>query len=267
MKPTKAYNGTQAVQRAMRLLKAFSHGGPELGLSELAKTVELNKSTTFRLLTALENAEMIERTPSGEAYRLGPELLRLGSQTLELNGVAAAARVTLRELAEQTRETVTLEVLVGDEVLTLDEIIGKHMIGALPSLGTRWPAHATSTGKVLLAALPEDELRARIAGRLEAITPRTITDADAFVRELARVRSRGFATNVEELEPGFVAASAPVRAASGAVVAAIGISGPKSRLGSQAIAALARTLPEAADSVSVRLGWRRPARLIKKGKA
>jgi DNA-binding IclR family transcriptional regulator len=261
----KAYNGTQAVQRAMRLLKAFSQGGPELGLTELARTVELNKSTTFRLLTALENAEMIERTPAGDAYRLGPELLRLGSQTLEHNGVAAAARVTLRELAEETRETVTLEVLVGDEVLTLDEIIGKHMIGALPSLGTRWPAHATSTGKVLLAHLPEDEVRARLGHHLEQITPRTITDLEAFVRELSRVRARGYATNIEELEPGFVAISAPVRSASGTVVAAIGVSGPKSRLGSQAIAILARTLPEVADSVSVRLGWRRPA--PKKGKA
>src|SRR5215813_11765133 len=80
MKP-KAYNGTQAVQRAMRLLKAFSQGGPELRLTDLARSVELNKTTTFRLLTALESAEMIERTPDGDAYRLGPELLRLGSQT------------------------------------------------------------------------------------------------------------------------------------------------------------------------------------------
>jgi DNA-binding IclR family transcriptional regulator len=248
----------------MKLLRAFSQGGRELRLTELAKTVELNKTTTFRLLTALENAEMIERTPDGEGYRLGPELLRLGSQTLEQNGLTAAARVTLRELAELTRETVTLEVLVRDEVLILDEIIGSHMIGALPSLGTRWPAHATSSGKALLAHLDPDELVERLPERLEAITPRTTTGLEALARELARVRARGYATNVEELEPGFVAIAAPVRSAAGEVVAAIAISGPKSRLGTQALAGLARTLPVAADSVSVRLGWRRP---VKKGKA
>jgi DNA-binding IclR family transcriptional regulator len=244
----------------MRLLKAFSQGGSELRLTELAKNVELNKTTTFRLLTALENAEMIERTPAGDAYRLGPELLRLGSQTLERNFVAAAARVTLRELAEKTRETVTLEVLVRAEVLTLDEIVGghMHMIGALPSLGTRWPAHATSTGKILLAHLPEDELAERLSSRLEAITPRTITDPQVLRRELLRARARGYATNVEELEPGFVAIAAPVRSAAGTVVAAIGIGGPKSRLSPRAIAAIARMLPAAAESVSVRLGWRRP---------
>src|SRR5262249_45582522 len=177
---------------------------------------------------------------------------------LERNFVASAARVTLRELAEQTRETVTLEVLVRDEVLTLDEVVGSHMIGALPSLGTRWPAHATSTGKVLLAHLPEDELAERLAQRFEAITARTITDPQLLLRELVRVRMRGYATNVEELEPGFVAVGAPVRSAAGTVVAAIGVSGPKSRLGSQTIAAVAKMLPAAADSVSVRLGWRRP---------
>src|SRR5262249_27703602 len=163
-----------------------------------------------------------------------------------------------RELADQTRETVTLEVLVRDEVLTLDEVVGSHMIGALPSLGTRWPAHATSTGKVLLAHLPEEELLERLAHRLEGMTPRTITDPQALARELFRVRARGYATNVEELEPGFVAVAAPVRSAAGTVVAAIGVGGPKSRLGPAAITAIARTLPAAAESVSVRLGWRRP---------
>src|SRR5262245_55383689 len=102
-----AYPGTQAVQRAMKLLKAFMRSdSAELRLADLARTVELNKTTTFRLLTALEDAEMIERTPAGDAYRLGPALLLLASQALGASGLRSASRDTLRALADETHETV-----------------------------------------------------------------------------------------------------------------------------------------------------------------
>lgn len=248
-----AYPGTQAVQRAFRLLSAFSTRGPELGLTELAKDAGLNKTTAFRLLSALENAEMLERTAEGDAYRLGPEIVRLGSLALGGNRLQAAAGPILRALADETRETVTLEVLVGMEAMILDEAMGSHAVGLVPSLGTRWAAHATSTGKVLLAHLPEDVLAARLPRRLERFTPRTLVDPAALRRELRRVRARGTATCVEELEPGLVTIGAPVRSAAG-VVAALSVGGPKSRLGPPAVAALARRLPEAADAVSERLG-------------
>jgi IclR family transcriptional regulator, acetate operon repressor len=255
-----AYPGTQAVLRAMRVLKAVADHGRESRLSDLAREVGLNKTTVFRLLSALESAEMVERTPSGHTYRLGPELVRLSSQALDKSGLQAAARPTLRALAAETRETITLEVLVGDEVLILDEATGGHVIGAMPSLGTRWPAHATSTGKVLLAGLSNAELETRLSGRLAPCTPRTITDSAALRREIERVRVNGYATAAEELEVGFVAVSAPIRSVSGEVVAAIGVGGPKSRLSSGTIGEIAGKLPAAADAVSESLGWRAPGR-------
>src|SRR5438093_174230 len=189
MKPT-PYRGTQAVQRAMRLLKAIasSSGAREPRLVDLASDLGLNKTTAFRLLSALESAELIERTPEGDAYRLGPELLRLGSQALGQSGLRAAGSAILHTLAQKTRETITLEVLVGEKVLILDEVVGSHVLAAMPSLGTRWPAHATSTGKVLLAHLPEAERWARLGRRLDGFTPRTIVDRAALARELSRVR-------------------------------------------------------------------------------
>src|SRR6185295_263791 len=229
-------------------------------LSDLAREVGLNKTTVFRLLTALENAEMIERTASGEAYRLGPELVRLASRVVDKSALRAAAGPTLHVLAGETRETVTLEVLVGSEILILDETTGGHVIGAMPSLGTRWPAHATSTGKVLLAALPEAELMARLNGPLKEFTPRTITDPAALRRELDRVRANGYAVASEELEPGYVAVGAPVRAAGGDVVAAVSVGGPKSRFLPATIATLGEDLPVFADSISERLGWHPPDR-------
>jgi IclR family transcriptional regulator, acetate operon repressor len=255
-----AYPGTQAVLRAMSVLKAVADNGPESRLSDLARDVGLNKTTVFRLLSALESAEMIERTPSGTSYRLGPELLRLSSQALDKTGLQAAARPTLRMLAADTRETITLEVLVGDEVLILDETTGGHVIGAMPSLGTRWPAHATSTGKVLLAGLSNAELDARLSGRLPSFTPRTVSDGPTLRREIERIRANGYAVASEELELGFVAVGAPVRSVDGEVVAAISVGGPKSRFTPAILSSIAQKLPPAADTVSESLGWRAPGR-------
>ena len=258
--PPLPYPGTQAVQRAMKVLKACAAAGDEARLTDLARAAALNKTTAFRLLSALEGAGMVERTPSGDRYRLGPELLRLASQALGNRGLQTAGRPTLFALAAVTRETVTLEVLVGTEVLILDEAVGGHVIGAMPSVGTRWPAHATSTGKVMLAGLSDDDLAARLgSGPLSTHTPRTVASATALRRELERVRARGYATSVEELEPGFVAVGAPVRGAHGAVVAAISVGGPRSRFTPSVVNGIARRLPAAADSISERLGWRRPS--------
>jgi DNA-binding IclR family transcriptional regulator len=258
MKPATPYPGTQAVQRAVRLLKACGQGGAGRRLSDLARAADLNKTTAFRLLSALESSGLVERTPDGDGYQIGAEITRLAGQTLGSRALLAAGRPTLQALAAATRETITLEVLVDDDVLIVDEVVGGHVIAAMPSLGTRWPAHATSTGKVLLASLPDLERQTRAGRRLAAFTPRTIVSPAALRRELQRVRARGFATSLEELEPGFVAVGAPVRTADGTVIAAVSVGGPRGRFTSAVVARIARELPAAADGISERLGWRRP---------
>jgi len=242
--------------RALHLLKAFTAERPERSLSDLARTVGLNKTTTYRLLTALLSEGMVARAPGGEAFRLGPEVLALGSRAQGASDLRAAARAELVALAAETRETATLEILVGREVLILDEVMGSHVMGTVPSVGTRWPAHATSTGKNLLAHLPEPVLEAMLREPLSSPTPRAVTDPAALRRELARVRERGYAVSLEELEPGFVAVAAPVRAADGSVVAAISLGGPKVRLTSDEVAGYTRRLPAAAARVAARLGFR-----------
>lgn len=256
MKSATNYPGTQAVQRAMSVLKAVARGGPDARLAEITREVKLNKSTVFRMLSALEDADMIERTAAGEGYRLGRELVRMAGQALGKNELLAAARPTLQALAAETSETVTLEVLIGDEMLILDELVGSHVIGAMPSLGTRWPAHATSTGKAVWAAASDDEIEGHLLRPLSGHTPRTLTDPALVRRELRRVRLRGYATAVEELEPGFVAVGAVVRGAGGDVVAAISVGGPKSRFSPPVIAAIGARLPGRALEISERLGYR-----------
>jgi IclR family acetate operon transcriptional repressor len=262
MKPATRYPGTQAVRRSVGLLKAFTAERPQRGLAELARAVGLNKTTAFRMLAALEAEGMVERTPAGDAYRLGPELLLLAGRAGGAHDLRTAARAELEALAHATRETATLEVLVGRETLILDEATGGHMVGARPSLGTSWPAHATSTGKVLLAYLDGDRRASVLRGPWPALTPRTVTGETALARALARVREQGHAVAQEELEPGFVAVAAPVRDASGAVVAALSVGGPKARLTAAALRACTRRVTAAALKVSAKLGdvGPRPAR-------
>jgi DNA-binding IclR family transcriptional regulator len=253
---TSAYPGTQAVQRAVGLLKAFTSERPSLRLPELTTVAGLNKTTTYRLLSALVVEGLLERAPETGEYRLGPELLALGSRALGATALRAAARAELQALAYATRETATLEVLVGRDVLILDEAAGDHVVASMPSLGTRWPAHATSTGKVLLAHLPEAALDSLLEMPLEAATPRTVVDPVALRRELARVRARGWALSSEELEAGFVAVGAPVRGIAGEVVAAISVGGPKSRLNQERAREILRSLPAVTARISARLGAR-----------
>lgn len=252
--PRQPYPGTQAVLRAVGLLKAFTRERPEWRVADLARSLALNKTTTYRLLSALESEGMVDRTGDGDSFRLGPALVALGNRALGAADLRAATRPELQTLARHTRETVTLETLAGRDTLILDEAMGSHVVGMLPAVGTRWPAHTTSTGKAILAHLAAPDRDAWLAGPLPAVTGRTITRRAELERELARARARGWAASIEELEPALVAVGAPVRGTSGEVVAALSVSGPKSRLPASRLSVVARAVVEAARRVSARLG-------------
>ncbi len=249
------YPGTQAVLRAVALLKAFSDSRPELGLTELAKSAGLNKTTAFRMLTALESAGLVAKNHETESYRLGPEVIALGGRALRANHLYLASRPELEALAKKTGETATLEVLVGRETLILDEVLSQYFVGTTPSIGTRWPAHTTSTGKVLLAHLSEAELTDWLAEPLSKPTRHSITSAHTLRRDLEQVRVRGYAVAEEELEIGFVAVSAPVHNHVDQVIAAISIGGPSVRMNKTKIETVAPLVMQAAEKISKRLGY------------
>lgn len=262
--PTKPYAGTQSVRRAIALLKVFSDDRPDWGLSEIARAARLNKTTAYRLLTALEAEGMVARTSEGEAWRLGAGAIALGALALRANDLVSVARPELESLVRKTGETATLEVLLGDEILILDGVEGPSLVGASTEIGTRWPAHATSTGKVLLADRRAHGKAARgrngaprgARRRLRQFTPRTITNPARLDRELSQAIDQGWAMAVEELEEGYVAVGAPVRDHDGRAVAAISVGGPAPRLARARIPELARKVVRAADRISRRLGHR-----------
>lgn len=258
MSAQEPYPGTQAVLRAIALLKAFTDDRPELSLADLARRVELNKTTTYRLLTALESEGLVIRSTDADTYRLGPEMIALGGRALRANDLRLVSRDELETLAQTVGEAATLEVLVGAEVLILDEAPVGHLVSPNQSIGTRWPAHATSTGKVLLANLPPADLETVLQTPLVKLTEMTVTGPDALRRQLVAIREQGYAVVEQELEIGFTAIGAAIRDHNGRAAAAISVNGPSARLDAARVPEVGRLVKAAANRISARLGFKLP---------
>ena len=235
--------GTQAIDRAAELLVRVLESGEPLAVGQLAAYSGLPKSTTSRLVGALERSGLVQRSADRSSLSPGPVLLRFahrdGGQIL-----VELAEPVLEHLARETRETINLAVPgpLGAEHLSQRD--SEHFVAVTNWVGRRVPHHVAANGKVFMAfgaaAVPE---------QLERFTPRTITNRSVLESELASVRNRGYGTAVDELELGLAAVAAPVRNAGGDVVAALSISGPTSRLTADRIERLARLLVEQALSL------------------
>jgi IclR family acetate operon transcriptional repressor len=245
--------GTQAIDRAAELLVCIVEATRPPSVGELATRAALPKSTTSRLLAALERHGLVQRL--GERGRLhpGPVLLRFatGDSSSALLELAAPS---LRKLADASGETVNLAVPgpLGVEHLAQEDTA--HIVGVSNWVGRRVPLHVAANGKVFLAwGTP-------LIGALDRLTPRSIADPGKLDAELARVRARGYATSVDELEHGLSAVAAPVFGPGGDAIAALSISGPTARLTSERIATVAPLLVEEAGKLAQRLGHREHAR-------
>ena len=188
---TSSLPGTRAVVRAITVLKTMGRSPGAHGISELGTATGLSKATVFRLLGALETEGMVARDTSSGNYMLGPELISLGNLALSTTDLRSIAHDELVALSALTGETATLEVLVGADVIILDEVKGRFLVGSTPEIGHRWAAHATSTGKLLMALSPEGAAPARLA-RLASADHRVagITRARAPAHSQARLRDR-----------------------------------------------------------------------------
>lgn len=250
-------SGLSSVGNAARLLKAFLSREREIGVSELARRLGLGKSTVHRLLTTLVQEGLVERNPETGAYRLGLVMFELGQVVHSHMDLHGAVGPVLAALREETHEGCQVGVLDGHDVVYIDRLESSHSLRLFNETGRRVPVHTTSSGKVLLAYLPDADLERVLAAALPLtqMTPRSITDPDAFRAELDRVRARGWSEAVEEREVGVASIAAPIRDASGRVVAAVSIGAPAARMGSQQRRRLAEVVLEAGEAASRRLGW------------
>jgi len=172
-------------------------------------------------------------------------------QALSNSDLRLRVRPMLKSLARDSGETATLEVPIDDSMLILDEVAGSHFVGAGGNVGTRWPMHATSTGKALIAF--DERGIDRLSDELERLTERTITAREELERHLSEIRSRGFAETVDELEDGFSGVAAVVRGGTGDVLGALSICGPTQRLSYDRRARLGATLCGAAEQLQPRI--------------
>jgi IclR family transcriptional regulator, KDG regulon repressor len=252
--------GTQllsSVQNALRVLDCFSAADRELGVSELARRLGVGKSTVHRLCTTLAAGGLLDHNPETGRYRLGLHLYELGALVGVHLDLHEAASPALNDVRNRTGETVQLAVLDGREVVYVERLESSHTVRLFGRVGHRNSAHCTSTGKVLLAHLAGAELDAVLDGWvLEPRTPYTITDHGALREALAEVRRRGWGENTNEVEMGVASVGAPIRDASGAVVAALSVAGPVMRLDGGSLRRFAGVVVEAAEAVSRRLGYR-----------
>lgn len=253
------YAGTQAIARTFKLIKMFDDDHPIWSLPNLVEASGLKRTTVFRLLSALEAEGVIRKTDIGD-YTLGAELILLGGRAIRANRLRTVAQSYLRNIVHQTTESVTLDVLWMDEAdhptsIVVEELLGQRLLGMSQFIGARFPAHTTSTGKVLLAYQPEESLARMNLNTLSAATEYTLTDPQQLREQLQQIRSQGFATTRNELEIGLTAVAAPIFNYQGEIQAALCIGGPSSRLSQKKLIDLSKTVIENAIQISEKLGY------------
>jgi DNA-binding IclR family transcriptional regulator len=242
----------QSVDRAVTVLEILARDG-EAGVSDLATELGVHKSTAFRLVAALENRGLVRQNADRGKYRLGEGIRRLAASTTRRE-LVQLSRPVCERLAKEVGETVNITVLSGREALYLDQAAGPSALQLHNWVGRRMPVHATSNGKVLLAYLPPARLGEHLVPPLAALTEHTIVDPARFAEELARVRERGYATAVDELEIGLTALAAPIHDITGEVAATVSASGPSFRLTPDRMPAVAEAVLRAAAEISFLMG-------------
>lgn len=246
----------QSVDRAVCIFDMLAEHG-WLGGSEVARELQVHRSTAFRLLGTLEHHALVERDPRTAKYRLGPRLPQLARAVTGELDIRHEARPICERLAQTLGETVTIDVLDGDDILPIEQAAVASSFVSVNWLGRRTPIHCTASGKVILAFGPDSLRRALLSRPLAPLTPHSIVDPAALDAQLALIRETGYGSTAEELEIGLSAIAAPVRSADGRVVAALDVSGPTQRLASGAPDEAISQVRDAAYELSRRLGYRR----------
>ncbi|MFI0906444.1 IclR family transcriptional regulator [Streptomyces sioyaensis] len=244
----------QSVDRAVSVLEILAKLG-EAGVTEISEELGVHKSTAFRILGVLENRGLVEQEKERGKYYLGAGVLRLaGAAAIRLD-ISQEGQPVCRALAEDTGETANIAVLDGDAAVNIMQARGSAAVTAYNWLGRRTPLHATASGKVLLAHLPAQRREALVTRKLPRFTEHTLTTAAGLREQLTAALADGFACTSEELEIGLNAVAAPVWAHDGAVIGAIGLSGPAYRMERELLPELAERSAKAAAELSRRMGY------------
>jgi DNA-binding IclR family transcriptional regulator len=249
----------RSVTKAIRLMEALGDADGPVGVTELARQVDMDKSSVSRMLRTLEIAGYVAQDPVTKSYMLGLTLVHLGQKVLRRLNLRNAARGSLESLALRSGECAHIAVLVGGRALYIDQAAPARGVSIDAPIGTLAPLHCTALGKSLLALQPDDAREALLPSlTLEAFTRRTLTDLNSIRRDLAQVRERQVSFDDEEFSVGVRCIAVPIFRHDGTVAAAIGLSGPSPRVTDERLKEWETMLREEAFSISVQMGWEPP---------
>jgi IclR family transcriptional regulator, KDG regulon repressor len=240
-----------AVDRAARILMLLRKEMRSMTIAEIAEATGWHKSSVHKLLFTLNHHGLLDRNEETKRYSLGITLIGYGQFVLGNLDITDKAKSVLRELAEYSGETANYCLLRGNNLVIVDSIESKIALRVAPPIGTMNPVTTKSNGKAVMAFLSEDQaLRILQSEGLSSFTRNSITDIEAYRRELAVIRKRGYAVDSEEFREGISAISAPVFNVSGQIVGALSVVGPAFRLTKNKVASYGKKCADAAAQLS-----------------
>lgn len=244
----------QSFARGLEVIRSFSAASPQQTLSEVAARTGLTRAGARRILLTLQTLGYVES--DGKLFRLSPRILDLGFAYLTSLPLWNLAEPVVEDLVEEVRESSSAAVLDGLDIVYVLRVPTHKIMRTSLGVGSRLPAPWTSMGRVLLAALPPDELEARLAGQpLERLTEHTTTDLPTLLARIAEARAQGWSLVNQELEEGLISIAAPLADRTGRTVAALNISGQANRTSADVMQqTLLPSLLRAARTISRMMG-------------
>jgi len=247
----------QSLDRALAMMDLFDENHRALKITEISSRMGLHKSTVHSLLKTLQKHRYIEQDEQG-LYRLGIRLIEKGQLLLQSFDIRDIASGALRELSEETGQSVHLVVRDGAQGVYIDKVEGRRAAIRYSRIGRRVPLHSSAVGKVLAAFTPDEDLEQLLKDyEYSRRTLHTISNEAAFREELRTVRESGVGFDREENEPGVRCVAAPVYDHGGHVAAAVSVSTLTATVDSEELAAFTERLRETAERISAGLGFRR----------
>lgn len=243
---------TATLAKGLEVLEALAEQ-ESIGLSDLSRRLALPVPTLFRILATLTERGFAQKRDG--LYRLSLKSFEIGARALARLDVARAARPWIARLAEEVDESPHLALLQDDAVVIVERGECRQAVKVETLVGLRAPAHASATGKVLLAALPAERLAALLPDPLPRFSDRTLATAEALGLELRKVQRQGYATNRGEWRPGVSAVAVPLRGPAGETLAALSLTLPTERFGEQRLRRLLLpALRRTAEAIGRELG-------------
>src|SRR4030043_371542 len=245
-----------SIIRASNILRCLSEEKTHFKISEIAHQLQLDRSTTYRILLSLEKCGFVEKDKKTGEYSLGVATFETGNTYLRRMDFIQISKPIMADLALEVQETVHLAVLSDTEIVYVDKVDSPRTLGVMSKIGQRGPVYCTALGKVLLAFQPEnDQSRIIRKIRLTPFTPRTITSKQKLVEELKAIRKQGYALDHREIEQEVECIGAPIQDHLGNVIAALSISGPQRKIGTPQEKHFVAEVIRAAGLISSKLGY------------